>query len=308
MGRTRRPPAARSGGGAGPAQRFPDRGVYRGSRPATGDRPIGRPAPLPPFPLTHSPLDFREVCTGPFPAEVLKDEPGARVERIATPSRIVVRKTYLARPSLLWRSLGQRSRARREFENLRGLEDAGVSCVRPLAWTEQRSFGCVPTCVLLTEFRPSAPDLRHVLRNGCGLAERRALAEAYGRLVRTVHRAGYISTTLTPRNVLVESERSLVLCDQPAAIRFGDDVGLRWLAGVDIYDALFSPSRRAEWSRTDRFRGLLAYTGGDRRAAERLWRRLERRRPTWNRLLRGFARCLGRVGFGRVTGADRGER
>ena len=46
----------------------------------------------------------------------------------------------------------------------------------------------------------------------------------------------------------------------------------RRIAGYDVYDIAFSPPRCRDFSATERWRLLLAYTGGDRAAVRELWR------------------------------------
>jgi hypothetical protein len=92
---------------------------------------------------------------------------------------------------------------------------------------------------------------------------------------------------MSPRNVLLEPRTGqLVLCDQPHAFR----THRKWLAHdgarIDLHDAFFSPSRRRDWSAPERWRGVLAYCGGDRTVARAVWRgqRGNRCEPqTWRR-------------------------
>mgnify|MGYP002623475989 CR=1 FL=1 len=239
------------------------------------------------------------------PASAAPETPETtRIERVdaSTPE---LRKTYVTRPALRWRTFLRRSRAEREFQNLAALRDAGVSCVRPLRWSELREGGCVLRSTLVTALERGARDLREVLRDDPGPGVRRRCAGRLGALLRDVHTAGFCSTTASPRNVLVLADGRVVLCDQPYASR----VRASWCAApvrqLDVYDAFFSPNRLREWSRTERWVGVLAYTAGDRGAARRLWRKISGRPGWWFHVVRQLCRLSGvrRLGLPRAERA-----
>ena len=205
----------------------------------------------------------------PYSAVVIKDEPLTRVERVATEAGTVVRKVYRSRPFLLWRTFLQIARARREHHNLERIGRAGVPCVRPVSWRQMRALGCVVESEIVTVFEPEAVSLKQVLAESSSdsCEERRELVVETGRLLRSLHGAGFLSCRFTPRNVLVlgeASQRRLMLCDLPYAFHFRQSILGRRIAGFDIFDIAFSSPRRRDFSATERLRLLLAYTDGDR--------------------------------------------
>lgn len=231
-------------------------------------------------------------------AVVLAEDPGSLVERVERGKVALLRKTYRSGPRTAWRSLGRWSRARREFENLRALHDAGVPCARVVEWSERRVFGCAVSSTFVGEFVEHAHNLQVLLRDDAGgrAPWRRHRAEQLGKLIRRLHDAGYRSTTLSPRNVMVrDAEPSMLLIDQPHAFRSRLRPLLRAGADLDLFDAFFSRNRLREWSATQRFRGLLAYSAGDRSLARRTWRRLSGRSPWRFRQLRQWCRMLATV-------------
>lgn len=232
----------------------------------------------------------------PFATELLKEDVVSRVERLSQGDRSWIRKTYSPAPFFLWRTFLVRSKAAREHRNLKALVDAGVPAVVPLGWDERRRAGCVPECSLWLEDAGRAGDLRGGFATD-DVARRRALAAGMGGLLRTLHAAGFVSLTAYPRNVLVpeRAERGLLFCDQPYLKRRPAPVQ-GFGAGIDLYDALFTAGRQRMLSRSERWRALLAYCGGDRVAARSWWRRLVRR-PRWQqRFYKGCIKVGGNIG------------
>ncbi len=236
--------------------------------------------------LADSTIDLealaRERCT------VFKDEPQARVELLGAGPHAVVRKTYRNHGLRLLQSWWRRSRAEREFDNLRAVAAAGLPCTPPLIWSEHRRFGCVRSSTLVTGYVDAATTLKAALGLRPRLSPdlRRTLARDLGRLLAQLHDRGILWGTPMPRNVLVqglEARPTLVLCDLPAAIRWPHAVATG-PALLDLFDAVGSPSRRRDWSAGERFRCLLAYADGDRLRARHLWQLLGRRRRAVHRL------------------------
>lgn len=225
----------------------------------------------------------------------LKSDRGATVELLGAPGHAVVRKTYHNRGSRWLQSFGRRSRAHREFDNLRAVAAAGVPCVDALAWSERRRWGCVDESVLVTRFRPDCRTLKRALRElppQSAFAARRRLIAATAQLVAALHRAGIAWLTAMPRNVLVVGDPAVaqvVVCDVPSAFRLGRSVHGRALATCDLFDAAFSPSRRADFSATERLRWLRAYHAGDRDAVRRAWSTLDRRSVLRHDVVRALA-------------------
>ncbi|HEX6810877.1 MAG TPA: lipopolysaccharide kinase InaA family protein [Planctomycetota bacterium] len=226
---------------------------------------------------------------------VLKDEPSVVVEVLGTASSAVVRKTY-RNLGLRWlQSFGRRCRAAREFDNLCAVERAGVRCTGPRGWSERRRLGCVDESTLVTAFVPASRTLKQVLAGlpqGRPGSTRRQLVVAMARLVAALHRGGFLWSTPMPRNVLVVGDTAraeLAVCDTPAGIDLGRPLHGSRLALIDLFLAAFSPSRRRDFSATERLRWLRAYHDGDRPAARRLWRLLARRSVFRNDASRALA-------------------
>lgn len=225
---------------------------------------------------------------------VLKDTPEARVERLGDGEHAVVRKTYQNRGMRWLQSLWRQSRAHREHDRLAAIAAAGVPCLQPLAWSEQRRFGGVTSSTLVTRWLPDAVALKQVLRDlhPAAFRARSTLATAMGALVGAMHHAGFLWNTPMPRNALVvgdPAQARLVVCDPPSCLVLGRDLHGKRLARIDLFLGAFSPSRRTDWSRSERLRWLLGYTAGDRDAARGLWRRLVHRRSLQNVVERALA-------------------
>lgn len=219
------------------------------------------------------------------PPRILKDEPHTTVAVHDEGGRLVVEKTYVQPRWLLWRTFLTSSRAAREFRNLKLVHGAGVPCVRPLRWREQRRFGLVLGSTLWTEYVP-VPSLRQVLETRPDAQARAALAAGVGELLARLHGAGFLGGRVTPRNLLVAGEARdgrLLLVDLPAAVAFRASIHGSRSAAIDLWDAAFSASRRQEWSRAERWRLLRRYYG-EAGAARAAWRRLARRTRLGNRL------------------------
>lgn len=227
--------------------------------------------------------------------EVLKDEPGTLVELLGRGDAAVVRKTYRNRGTRWLQTFGRRSRARREHDNLLAVAATGAACTEALAWSCTRTALCVDESTLVTRYLPDSRTLKHVL---AGLARdrdqrvRHALAAAMGRLVATLHRGGFLWCTPMPRNVLVLGDPAharLAVCDTPAAVRRARSLHGTRLSRIDVFAAAMSPSRRADFSRTERWRWLLAYHDGDRATARVTWRALAHRPVFVHDALRALA-------------------
>jgi hypothetical protein len=213
----------------------------------------------------------------------VKADRDVTVEVLGDGDEAVVCKTYHNTGTRLLQTLWRTSRARREFDNLRAISEAGLPCTEPVAWSERRRLGCVEESMLATRLLRDSQPLKHVLADlpaASRFAARRRLIQAAAGLVAALHRHGVLWGTAMPRNVLVvgDADRAeLAVCDVPAGIRTGRSLHGSRLAMIDLFDGAFSPSRRADFSRAERLRWLLAYCGGDREAARSLWRRLDRR-------------------------------
>lgn len=229
------------------------------------------------------------IPTAAARATILKDEPGTRVERIGTGAGAVVRKTYRNRGLRLLQAFARKSRAHREHDNLVAVADAGIACTEPIGWHEHRRFGFATSSTLVTGFVPDCQPLKTVLRELAtrhAFATRRRIVAAMGHVLHALHRAGIAWCTPMPRNFLLQGapeQAQLFVCDVPAAIRTAAPLP-RALQDLDLHDAVFSASRRRDFSAPERLRYLLAALGGDRTAARSTWRRLAARSGWRHRL------------------------
>lgn len=229
------------------------------------------------------------------PIELLKHEPGTTVERVGDDRAAIVRKTY--RPlGLRWlQSLWRPSRAEREFLRLQAIGRAGVPCLEARRWSAEPHLGGYRSSTLVTRFLPDSRSLKQVLQRlerRRDRAARAALATAMGKLIADLHDAGFLWCTPMPRNALVVGDPAaarLVICDTPASLALGRPLGRGRLCRIDLFLAAFSPSRRRDWSATERLRWLLGYCRGDREAARALWRPMMRRSRLRNEVERAAA-------------------
>ncbi|MFG0316917.1 MAG: lipopolysaccharide kinase InaA family protein [Planctomycetota bacterium JB042] len=241
--------------------------------------------------------------TGTREERVLKHDRKARVVVVDRGEGPVLEKTYATLPHVVWRTFGQRPKARREHDNLAALVAAGVPCVRPSDWSASTRLGCTIRSTVVMEWIDGARDLLWHLKRPPGrepIPRRRARIGEYGRLVRTLHERGFVSSTCSPRNVLVRDvagEERLLLCDQPQLLRVGRPLAGTRLASIDLFDAVFAPRRRRLLSRAERLRFLRAYADGDRAIARKLWRTLDGRSRATNQAGKRWCHARSRVPF-----------
>jgi hypothetical protein len=213
----------------------------------------------------------------------LKAERDTTIERLGSGDDAVVQKTYHNRGRRWLQSFGRRSRARREFDNLRLVAATGATCTEAVAWSERRRLGCVDTSTLVTRWVAASQPLKQVLADLPAtphFATRRRLLAAMAQLIATLHRGQFLWGTAMPRNVLVVGDpdlAQLAVCDVPAGMRLDRPLHGGRLALFDLFEGAFSPSRRADFSAAERLRWLCHYADGDRKLARRLWRALDRR-------------------------------
>jgi hypothetical protein len=252
--------------------------------------------------LLPSERQFATSATGgaaPVPrpgAVTLKAERFVTVEVHGDEKQGVVVKTYHNAGPRFLQTLGRASRARREYENLCAVTQIGVPCTEPLGWMESRKLGCVEASALETRLLPDSRPLKGILAEllpAHDISTRRTLIVAMARLVGTLHRSGLLWGAAKPRNVLVigdPSHAELAVCDVPGLIRTERSLFGSRLALIDAFDAAFSRSRKADFSRSERVRWLRAYCGDDRTAVRGLWRKLEHRSALRHFLATAFAR------------------
>jgi len=203
-------------------------------------------------------------------------------------------KRYVVEPWLRWRTIGRRSRARREHDNLNALRRAGLPSLEALEWREERRFGLLLWSELATRWVGGARNLREWLRAPSGDPVR--LARNLGETLAALHEAGFCWNTASPRNWLLRREEGggfrLWVCDPVALVRWPGSVRGKRPGFVDLYNLALSPPRRREMSRAFRFRICLAYCGGDSPAARRIYRKLSAWPRFLFRLHKGSLLCL----------------
>jgi hypothetical protein len=178
-----------------------------------------------------------------------------------------------------------------------------VPCIEPVNWSERRVLGCVRESVLVTRFVPDAATAKAVLASlpRSRSRERGRLITGMATVLAALHRSGILWNTPMPRNFLTHGEPlagRLAVCDVPAAVAHGRPIHGTRLALLDVYDAAFSPSRRQDFSATERLRWLLAYCDGERAQVQRLWRVLARRTRRGHRLRKNLHMGLWTYLFG----------
>lgn len=186
----------------------------------------------------------------------------------------VCTKRYFVPLHLRWRTIGRRSRAHREFDNLACMHALGLPVVEPLAWSDEWRAGINIASELRTRCLRAAPTLREVIA-ARDFAPR--IARALGRALRRFHEAGFVCNTATPRNWLVcdrGPDPEVVLCDLPNVVqRAHSTVATTW-SMVDLYALALGCSRRRETSEPWRLDVLDAYCRGDRELADALTARV----------------------------------
>lgn len=236
---------------------------------------------------------------------IIKDDRKSLVEQIKTSEGMVARKTYRIHPGLVWRTFHQRSRAKREYENLAALVRTGVPSIAPISFSEERRLGFASSSTIVTAWIDQSKDLWDVLttrdRSKPKGRERRLwLMREYGRLMRSLHENGFLSTTSYPRNVVIAKDENgsrLLFCDQPRMVCFGGSILGKRRADLDLYDIVFSSHRTVQMSRRERYEFLLAYASGEREWVRVAWRRLERRSRWFNQMAKRACHALYHVPF-----------
>ncbi len=200
-------------------------------------------------------------------------------------------KRYIVPPALRWRTIGRKARAKREFENLGRLKEAGIPAVEGLEWKERRRFGQVVESTLLTRWEEGTINLKEWLKDPA--SDGVVLSRRLGELLGVMHRAGMVWNTASPRNWLIRGdgggEGGVLLCDVSLLTKAPVPVYAKKPGWVDLFSLSLSKDRAQWMSKGFRYRSLLAYCEGDGELARRLWRVVTawrrasfRRRKGWN--------------------------
>ncbi len=166
----------------------------------------------------------------------------------------------------------RRSPARREAENLLGMEACGLPVPRALAWFEDASFGAKARSVVMMERIGHRESLRQSLAR-CTAAERRRLLHDLAPLVARMHRLGWYHRDLYLQHVILEradEQERMVLIDVGRA-RNEKSPRQRWF--IKDLAALFH-SRPTALTQHEALRFLTEYLqarGLGGRSLRRLW-------------------------------------
>jgi hypothetical protein len=183
----------------------------------------------------------------------------------------------------------------------------GLPVVRPRYWLERRERGCVAFSALTLD-AIDGPDLESWLLDGVGDAvQRRAMAEACGRLLGRFHRAGLFWGTVTPRNLLLPGGDSERMCaiDLPYARFHGHDISGDNHAMADLGCALLMSDGQLAFDDTERAALVLGYCDGDEQRAKSLNRDLRLlTHKEWKK--QRFMRRLGNLFSKGASSAGRG--
>ena len=228
---------------------------------------------------------------------VIKDEPFTHIEIIENNDSALVRKKYITKPGLWWRTVIFPSKAFREFRNLSLLKKKGVPCVDAVSWSEERGFlSRVCSCTVETRFVKGCVNLKKFFREVSpetkeGRKKRIAYCMAFGRILKKLHEAGIFHGAASTRNFLAHGDSknpNVIICDVPYSISFRRSIRGKFIGELDLYDALFAPSRKKEFSCTERFRILKIYTDNDSKLIQKIWKRLDKRKRWKNKMIKGM--------------------
>lgn len=171
------------------------------------------------------------------------------------------------------------SKARRELARAERIHARGIATPLPVAAGERVTDGRIEACHLLVALLPGANDLRQHLAHDAGSpAERRRLAEAFGRFAREIHEAGLVQDDFQPNNFLVrmspggDPELWAIDFERARVLPFGRSVPRR--ARLRALAKLERELHGVPASQQMRF--LRAYAGGERATARALSHRLAR--------------------------------
>jgi len=176
-----------------------------------------------------------------------------------------------------WLRRLRRSRSRLELERARAVAARGIATPLPLAAGELRRRGALERCYLLVPLVPGAIDGAAFWLGRVGdAAERRLWSRELGAFARAMHDAGVFQEDFAPNNFLWRRGAAPRLW----AVDF-ERVALRRSLSLDARVRLLAKLARhlATASAAACMRFLLAYAGGDRAAARRWWRAVERELP-----------------------------
>jgi 3-deoxy-D-manno-octulosonic acid kinase len=173
------------------------------------------------------------------------------------------------------------SRSLQELTLTEEIRSAGISTVQPIGAIHHRVFPFFYMAYFMSLEIPDARDMvKYLLKMGAhpsreALIKKREMIHSVGRLVLKFHQAGFFHRDLQLKNILVAG-------DGPHLIDFDRSYRKNVLTLRERINNLLRLNRSVEkWkrlglplTRTDRWRFLLAYSGGDPEVREALKKRL----------------------------------
>lgn len=202
-------------------------------------------------------------------------------------------KLYKLPERLRWRSwLGAAARAKREYNNLKIAQNAGLPVVRPVGWAEIRHKGLlsysaigtlyIPAQSLDKAFRILAPE--DPLRN--------ELIRKAGQLLAAIHKKGLSWMTALPRNIMLgaDSADTLLAFDIPYGYWHSRSIFGKQAAIYDVHMMLRASFDSNNDADARAFLG--AYCGGDAVTLAKLEQQLEKSTETGRFIYRMYERSI----------------
>jgi len=231
---------------------------------------------------------FATLCKEFSSAQIRKKRDERFVFRIETPSQDVIVKSQVSigyKP--LARSMYNRSKGRKEWQNLLVAFDRGFPVARPIAFGELKRFMTVRESVVISEWLAKASTVRNWRRQRREDGEDDAtlvLAAELGRLTARMQRIGVYHNELHDRNVLVEDAeegpRMVIIDWKHARVKHRSTRNdLRNLLRTGSYYARQSPGGAATDAERRAFLKAYLEERADRPGRDKVVRRLRERCP-----------------------------
>jgi tRNA A-37 threonylcarbamoyl transferase component Bud32 len=220
-------------------------------------------------------------------------------------SQVYIKKYFTASRKKFWRGLFRgtffgRSKASREFTNLRFLRAHGMDAPRPVAFGEERIFGRLLNCFLITEEVPGSNDLDQYLVNilPTGSVDAKTTRQQFiANLAKTtnrMHRLGFVHRDFFWRNILISNLKldRFYIFDAPKGRKWP-----RWLIGhkTEADLATLDSAAPVVFRRTERLRFYMSYqnverlSSKDKKIIRRILREADPQRALQLRRLEGLA-------------------
>ncbi|MCD6292084.1 MAG: hypothetical protein J7M09_01340 [Deltaproteobacteria bacterium] len=155
------------------------------------------------LPLPWSKLSYEEIMTRSG-GQLINDGRSSRVFHFADKNATCFLKRYTYR-KIHWKYCWQKSQVRREYENLKKIEQTGLDCgiIEILAYGEQRRRRVISDAFLLSREVTDGESLALYLSLNNDPAQRRIVLEKLFRLGQEIVKSGLAITDLFFRNIVV---------------------------------------------------------------------------------------------------------